>query len=76
MIGYLNSTLEGLATVRAAENQTILRMEFDRHQDHYTSTNFMLICASRAFGLWLDLLASLYITFLVLKFVFFREGKL
>lgn len=74
MIGYLNSTLEGLSTVRATENQTILRKEFDRHQDHFTSTNFMLICSTRAFGLWLDIMASLYVTFVVLRFVFFSEG--
>lgn len=75
MIGYLNATLEGLTTVRAADNQNIFRNEFDRHQNHYTSTNFMLICTTRAFGLWLDLMASCYIALVVLKFVFFSEGE-
>lgn len=74
MIGYLNATLEGLATVRASENQAILRKEFDKHQDHFTSTNFMLICSTRAFALWLDMLASLYLTLVVLRFIFFSDG--
>lgn len=75
MIGYLNATLEGLTTVRAANNQKIFRTEFDKHQNHYTSTNFMLMCTTRAFGLWLDIMASCYIAFVVLKFVFFSEGE-
>lgn len=75
MIGYLNATLEGLSTVRAAENQTIFREEFDKHQNHFTSTNFMFICSTRAFGLWLDLMACVYVTLVVLKFVFFPNGK-
>lgn len=75
MIGYLNSVLEGLATLRAAENQYILRGEFDKHQDHYTSTNFMDTCATRAFALWLDLLASAFNTIIILKYVFFGGGE-
>lgn len=74
MIGYLNATLEGLSTVRASENQSIFVNEFDKHQNHYTSTNFMMLCTSRAFGLWLDLVASCYVTYVVLKFVLFSEG--
>lgn len=74
MIGYLNATLEGLSTVRASENQSIFVNEFDKHQNHYTSTNFMMVCTSRAFGLWLDLIASCYVTYVVLRFVLFSEG--
>lgn len=74
MIGYLNATLEGLSTVRASENQSIFVNEFDKHQNHYTSTNFMVLCTSRAFGLWLDLVASCYVTYVVLRFVLFSEG--
>lgn len=75
MIGYLNATLEGLSTVRASENQSVFVNEFDKHQNHYTSTNFMMLCSSRAFGLWLDLVASCYVTFVVLRFVLFSEGN-
>lgn len=61
--------------MRAFKNQSVLRHEFDKHQDHFTSTNFMFICATRAFGLWVDLLTCLYITYVVLKMAIFREGK-
>lgn len=76
MIGYLNATLEGLSTARAAENQVIFRREFDMHQNHFTSTNYMYLCTTRALGLWLDLIACFFTAYVVLKFVIFKEGLL
>lgn len=75
MIGYMNATLEGLTTARAYEKQTLLIDEFDRHQDLCTSTYFMVQCTNRAFGLLVDLICSMFIAAIVLKFALFDHGK-
>uniref|UniRef100_A0A0U9HY04 Putative ABCC protein n=1 Tax=Chrysomela populi TaxID=154003 RepID=A0A0U9HY04_CHRPP len=75
MIGYLNATLEGLSTVRAYEKQAHLIDEFDRHQDHYTSAYYMMICTTRAFGFCLDLVCTAYIASVVLQFVIGGSGS-
>ncbi|KAG5872834.1 hypothetical protein JTB14_020338 [Gonioctena quinquepunctata] len=70
VIGHLNATMEGLTTVRAYEKQPLLIEEFDRHQDHYTSTYYMMICTSRAFGFSVDLMCSALLATIVVHLVF------
>uniref|UniRef100_A0A0U9HSY7 Putative ABCC protein n=1 Tax=Chrysomela populi TaxID=154003 RepID=A0A0U9HSY7_CHRPP len=75
MIGYLNASLEGLSTIRAYEKQSVLIEEFDKHQDHYTSAYYMMICTTRAFGFYLDLLSANFTAAIVLKFTFFSTDS-
>ncbi|CAG9825036.1 unnamed protein product [Phaedon cochleariae] len=70
MIGYLNASLEGLTTIRAYDKQPVLVEEFDKHQDHYTSAYYMMICTTRAFGYYLDLISVSFTAAIVMKFIF------
>ncbi|KAL1513293.1 hypothetical protein ABEB36_002717 [Hypothenemus hampei] len=74
IIGYLNSTLEGLPVVRAAQQQHTLREEFDRHQDLFTSAYYMTQSTMRFFTFCLDIFGSMFMSGLILYFLIFSEG--
>lgn len=70
MVGHLNSTIEGMTTIRAFKAQKILRNEFDKHQDLYTSAYYTSLCAKRAFAFYMDFFSVVFITFIVMRFLF------
>ncbi|KAK5646545.1 hypothetical protein RI129_005009 [Pyrocoelia pectoralis] len=76
VIGHINATLEGLTTIRASQAQDILRKEFDKHQDLYSSVLYMNIATTRAFGFYLDITCCIYITVITLLFLFFKTETL
>ncbi|XP_060516805.1 ATP-binding cassette sub-family C member 4-like [Cylas formicarius] len=76
MVGYVNASLEGITTVRACEQEKLLKYEFDRHQDVYTSVFYMNITTVRWFAFVLDLSCTAFIAVVVLKFAIFSEGTL
>ncbi|XP_063913187.1 ATP-binding cassette sub-family C member 4-like isoform X2 [Zophobas morio] len=69
VVGYLNASLEGVTTIRAFKTEKILRDEFDRHQDLYSSAYYILVSSMRAFAFTMDTLCGFYISFIVLRFL-------
>ncbi|XP_056648204.1 ATP-binding cassette sub-family C member 4-like [Diorhabda sublineata] len=70
IVGHLNSTMEGLTTIRACKAQEILKNEFDKHQDLYTSAFYTSICVRGAFYFIMDLFSLIFVTSVIVRFLF------
>ncbi|XP_017773823.1 PREDICTED: multidrug resistance-associated protein 4 isoform X1 [Nicrophorus vespilloides] len=70
---HLNSSLQGLTTIRAFRAQDILRKKFDLYQDLHSSAWHSFLSCSRAFGFWLDLFCSFYVALVGYSFLLTNE---
>ncbi|XP_031345834.1 probable multidrug resistance-associated protein lethal(2)03659 isoform X2 [Photinus pyralis] len=66
---HLSSSLQGLGTIRALQAETILREEFDSHQDLHSCCYHLFLCTSHGFGYFLDCLCAIYIAIVTFSFV-------
>ncbi|KAL3286637.1 hypothetical protein HHI36_001136 [Cryptolaemus montrouzieri] len=72
IVGHLNASLEGIATVRAWQNSDILKDEFDYHQDLYTSAHHTMITFATGFSLVLKMISSIFMAIIVGNFLFLK----
>lgn len=70
---HLNATLQGLTTIRAYGAQNILRSEFDKHQDLHSSSWYMFITTSQAFGFTLDVMCLIFIALVTFSFLLLED---
>ncbi|XP_015127759.1 multidrug resistance-associated protein 4 [Diachasma alloeum] len=75
VFSHVNASLAGLATIRSAGGQEMLRREFDNHQDVHTSANSLLISISTAFGLWLDAVTIVFVAFITYSFIILKNDS-
>nr|XP_022908005.1 probable multidrug resistance-associated protein lethal(2)03659 [Onthophagus taurus] len=75
VFSHLNASIQGLTTIRAFKAQSVLEREFDNHQDLHSSSWYIFLSSSRAFGYWLDLICIIYITLVTLSFLILGEEK-
>lgn len=68
---HLAATLNGLSTIRAYNAETILKEEFDYHQDTHTSCWFLFISAGSALGLALDAMCLVFVACVVYFYMIF-----
>lgn len=67
--------MNGLTTIRAFGAEQTLIKEFDKIQDLHSSSFYLFISTSRAFGFWLDLFCVIYIAIVTASFfIFGGEG--
>ncbi|XP_063223831.1 ATP-binding cassette sub-family C member 4-like [Bacillus rossius redtenbacheri] len=69
VFSHVSATFNGLATIRSAKAQDVLRKEFDSHQDLHTSAWYLTIVMMTAFGVWLDFLSNVFIGVVILNFL-------
>ncbi|KXJ70782.1 hypothetical protein RP20_CCG022511 [Aedes albopictus] len=65
---HLSASLSGLSTIRAFGAEKVLVREFDGHQDLHSSSFYLFISTSRAFGFYLDVFCVIYIAIVTLTF--------
>ncbi|XP_058838490.1 probable multidrug resistance-associated protein lethal(2)03659 [Topomyia yanbarensis] len=65
---HLSASLSGLSTIRAFGAEKVLVREFDNHQDLHSSSFYLFISTSRAFGFYLDVFCVIYIAIVTLTF--------
>lgn len=75
LVGHINSSLEGLTTIRAFRAQQILKDEFDKHQDLYTSAFLTLRITMYGFGFFMDFVNSLFTVMIIVRFLFFEKSE-
>lgn len=77
MIGHLNSSLEGIATIRAFKAQDVLKSEYDKHQDLYTSANYTSLISRGAFSFFMDFFSVSFTIYIITKFILMdASGKI
>ncbi|XP_076253709.1 ATP-binding cassette sub-family C member 4-like [Rhynchophorus ferrugineus] len=76
MIGYINASLDGLTAVRAFQQENVLKEEFDKHQNNFTSVNYMNLSTNRAFGFILDMSCTFFTATIIIYFMIFSESAL
>lgn len=74
VFAHLNDSFHGLTSIRANDAEVMLVQEFDRLQDVHTSCWFMFLYTSRAFGMWLDMICTLYIGIVTFNFLIREKG--
>nr|CAD7200060.1 unnamed protein product [Timema douglasi] len=76
VFSHLAASLNGLTTIRACGAQQLLRQEFDSHQDLHTSSFYLTIATSVAFGFWLDVVSNIFVACVAFSFLLLDEGSL
>ncbi|XP_057653043.1 ATP-binding cassette sub-family C member 4-like [Diorhabda carinulata] len=69
VFSHLNSTLNGIVTIRASKTEDILKDEFDAHQDVHTAAWYLTIGCMDSFGLWLDILCIIFLACIIVFFL-------
>ncbi|KOC69719.1 putative multidrug resistance-associated protein lethal(2)03659, partial [Habropoda laboriosa] len=70
---HVGATLQGLTTIRAFKAEKIVTTDFDNHQDLHTSTWYIFISISRAFGLYVESVCLIYVGLIMITFLVFDD---
>ncbi|KAJ8978875.1 hypothetical protein NQ317_001204 [Molorchus minor] len=75
VVGHINSTLEGLSTIRAFKAESILKDEFDRYQDIFSSAHLLYVYSQIAFGFFIDVFSCIFTILVIVRFLFFDHER-
>ncbi|XP_006608778.1 probable multidrug resistance-associated protein lethal(2)03659 isoform X2 [Apis dorsata] len=70
---HVGATLQGLTTIRAFKAEKIVTTDFDNHQDLHSSTWYIFISISRAFGLYIETFCLIYVAVITIMFLIFDD---
>ncbi|KAJ8933698.1 hypothetical protein NQ314_013864 [Rhamnusium bicolor] len=69
VFSHVNSSLNGITTIRASRIEDVLINEFDDHQDIHTSAWYLTITCVVSFGLWLDIICVIFVGCVTFSFI-------
>lgn len=76
MFSHVSASLDGLTTIRASSAEKMVSKEFDILQDQHTAAWYLFLVTSRAFGFYLDVISTAFLTLVTLQFLIFDSGIL
>ncbi|CAH1738394.1 unnamed protein product, partial [Aphis gossypii] len=71
---HVNSSLQGLATIRAFNVEEILIQEFTIHQDLHSSAWYLFMALNRAFGFWLNIGCLIYTIVVIISLMLISDA--
>ncbi|XP_015609831.1 multidrug resistance-associated protein 4 [Cephus cinctus] len=74
VFSHVNSSMSGLATIRASRVQEMVLKDFDGFQDVHTGATYLLIASSTAFGFWLDVVSNVFVAVVTYSFILLDTG--
>ncbi|XP_060852278.1 LOW QUALITY PROTEIN: probable multidrug resistance-associated protein lethal(2)03659 [Rhopalosiphum padi] len=74
MYTHVNSSLQGIATIRAFNLEQTLIQEFTIHQDLHSSTCYLFLSLNRAFGFWLNISCMFYIIIVIFSLLLISDA--
>ncbi|KAJ9598064.1 hypothetical protein L9F63_026831, partial [Diploptera punctata] len=70
---HLSDTMTGLTTIRVFGAQEMVKVAFDSRQDQHTAAWSLFVSVSQAFGFWMDILSSLFVTVITITFFLYGD---
>ncbi|RZC37765.1 ABC tran and/or MMR HSR1 domain containing protein [Asbolus verrucosus] len=74
VFSHVSASMYGLPTIRSANAQNMIINEFDSLQDQHSSSWFLFIASSEAFGFYLDIISALFLTIVTYQFLILDDG--
>lgn len=75
LVGHINTTLEGLTTIRAFRAEELVIKEFDKHQDNYNRAVFTSQIISTALEFFMSMIDCFSTVIVVARVLFFEHGR-
>lgn len=75
MFSHLTATINGLTTIRTQNINQKLCHEFDELQDVHSAVSQLSSSSAEAYGIWMDLVSTVFLAFVTYGFIFFYESE-
>nr|CAI5818825.1 unnamed protein product [Callosobruchus analis] len=76
VFSHISSSLYGISTIRASNAEEMVKKEFDGLQDRHTSTWFLFLTSSEAFGFYLDVISTVFLSLVTFQFLILEDDTL
>ncbi|KRT79020.1 ABC transporter ATP-binding protein [Oryctes borbonicus] len=75
VFSHVSASMNGLATIRSCKAQYMVSKEFDVLQDQHTTSWYLFLVTTEAFGFYLDIICVIFLAVVTFQFIIFDDGK-